>query len=250
MRAQRITAAAKGLMELRKGFTLIELLVVIAIIAILAAILFPVFARAREKARQASCLSNMKQIVTGSLMYVQDYDEFLFGHCQGTRSTFYPPTYPDGNTSLRWPQLIYPYVKNEQLFVCPSHRSGSWVYDTNPSTAWPEPDTSLGYGLNYWSNYYYYYAYDTELPGFPRPAETIWFTDCNYYIVYPSYYLHRYPDNTTYGENGYARLQNRHNQGANVGFLDGHAKWLSDSVLEGDDGPVYSDSMWWGDRAN
>jgi len=239
----------KGLRELRKGFTLIELLVVIAIIAILAAILFPVFGRAREKARQTSCLSNLKQIVTGSLIYVQDYDEFLFGHCQGTRGTFYAPTYPNGNTSLRWPQLTYPSVKNEQLFVCPSYRSATWSYDTDPSTPWPETDRSLGYGLNYWSNFYYY-AYDTELAGFPKSAETIWFTDCNYYIVYPSFYLHTYPTNTTYGVNGTARLQNRHNNAANVGFIDGHSKWLSDSVLEGDIGGVYSDSMWWGDRAN
>jgi len=238
------------MVDMRKGFTLIELLVVIAIIAILAAILFPVFARAREKARQSSCLSNVKQIVTGALMYVQDYDEILFGHVQGTRSSFYPPTYPDGSPALNWAQLIYPYVKNEQLFVCPSYQSGGWSYDTNPATAWPEPDNYFGYGLNYWSNWYYYYAYKTDMAGFPKPAQTIWMTDCNYYIVYPSYYLHTYPTNSTYGQNGTARLQNRHNQGANVGFLDGHAKWLSDSVLEGDIGGVYSDSMWWGDRAH
>ena len=68
---------------MRRGFTLIELLVVIAIIAILAAILFPVFARAREKARQTSCLSNIKQITLGALMYLSDYDEVFFGHIQG-----------------------------------------------------------------------------------------------------------------------------------------------------------------------
>jgi prepilin-type N-terminal cleavage/methylation domain-containing protein len=78
-------------MSRRGGFTLIELLVVIAIIAILAAILSPMFARAREKARQMSCLSNVKQVCLGALMYSADYDGALFGHIQGTRSTFYPP---------------------------------------------------------------------------------------------------------------------------------------------------------------
>jgi prepilin-type N-terminal cleavage/methylation domain-containing protein/prepilin-type processing-associated H-X9-DG protein len=97
----------------RRAFTLIELLVVIAIIAILAAILFPVFAQARAKARQAACLSNMKQIGTAVMMYVQDYDEI------------YPPAQLSltptgtGNPVVSWPTLIYPYVKNEGVFVCP-----------------------------------------------------------------------------------------------------------------------------------
>jgi prepilin-type N-terminal cleavage/methylation domain-containing protein/prepilin-type processing-associated H-X9-DG protein len=238
-------------MDMRRGFTLIELLVVIAIIAILAAILFPVFARAREKARQTSCLSNMKQIVTGSLMYVQDYDEVLFGHLQGTRGSFYPAVYPNGDPALNWAQQIYPYVKNEQLFVCPSRSGAGWVYDADPATAWPNPDYYFGYGMNYWMTWYYYYSatYKTELAGFPNPAGTIWFTDCNYYVVYPTFYLATYPADPTYGQNGTARLQNRHNNGANVGFLDGHAKWMTDSALEGDNGPILSTSMWWGGRA-
>ncbi|MCD6352187.1 MAG: DUF1559 domain-containing protein [Armatimonadetes bacterium] len=101
---------------MRRGFTLIELLVVIAIIAILAAILFPVFARAKAKARQASCASNLKQIALAMLMYVQDYD-----------SKFPISTPPcvagngqDGLTSPWW-MLCMPYVKNEQLFACPSY---------------------------------------------------------------------------------------------------------------------------------
>lgn len=156
----------------RRAFTLIELLVVIAIIAILAAILFPVFAKAREKARQSSCLSNLKQMATASLMYVQDYDEKLHGHIQGTRNTFYPPT----GFFLDWQMQIHPYVKNNQMFDCPSW-TGSWA---GPAAR----DTTLGYGLNYWMTYYYYYS-TAQLSLITAPAETIWYTDCNYYVVYP-----------------------------------------------------------------
>jgi len=91
-----------------KGFTLIELLVVIAIIAILAAILFPVFARAREKARQTTCLSNLKQLGMGLMMYAQDWDEQL------------PLEPTNGNSHLGLVQGIYPYVKNRNIFYCPS----------------------------------------------------------------------------------------------------------------------------------
>lgn len=93
------------------GFTLIELLVVIAIIAILAAILFPVFARAREQARKTSCLSNLKQIGTAIVMYAQDYDENLVPVATGICP---------GPTSFGWADLAYPYVKNEKVFDCPS----------------------------------------------------------------------------------------------------------------------------------
>src|SRR6201746_543202 len=88
-----------------KGFTLIELLVVIAIIAILAAILFPVFAQAREKARSITCLSNQKQLRLGIMMYIQDYDEVLPQnqyYVQGASS----------NTRYTWADMVYPYIKN------------------------------------------------------------------------------------------------------------------------------------------
>jgi prepilin-type N-terminal cleavage/methylation domain-containing protein/prepilin-type processing-associated H-X9-DG protein len=104
----------------RSGFTLIELLVVIAIIAILAAILFPVFARARDKARQASCLSNTKQLAQAVMMFTQDHDEFL------PKASFNDvidgPTGMTSNTG--WDGAIYPYLKNVNVFSCPSDTVG------------------------------------------------------------------------------------------------------------------------------
>ncbi len=103
------------------GFTLIELLVVIAIIAILAAILFPVFAQAQAKARSVSCLSNEKQIGLALMMYAQDYDDTL-------PSSYY---YKNGATSaggyVHWTGLTVPYVKNEGVFVCPQHAVKGWA---------------------------------------------------------------------------------------------------------------------------
>jgi prepilin-type N-terminal cleavage/methylation domain-containing protein/prepilin-type processing-associated H-X9-DG protein len=114
----------------RTGFTLIELLIVVAIIALLAAILFPVFSRARENARRSACQSNLKQIGLGILQYAQDYDEimvpaWLEGACDPGEG--WQPTNSTGfncNTgvekNLKWMDLIYPYVKSEQIFNCPS----------------------------------------------------------------------------------------------------------------------------------
>src|SRR5437879_1057622 len=112
----------------KRGFTLIELLVVIAIIAILAAILFPVFAQARESARKTSCLSNEKQLTLGALQYVQDYDETLplsnfFNGTAWTGASVTTPADVFGHTPTRdcfWSNSIQPYVKNVQIMLCPS----------------------------------------------------------------------------------------------------------------------------------
>ncbi len=116
---------------MKKAFTLIELLVVIAIIAILAAILFPVFAQAREKARQASCLSNQKQLGLGLSMYVQDNDETY------PQAYFYKNNTATTNGGaaggyVTWTVTMYPYVKNAQIFVCPSDRNGGLTPDNPP----------------------------------------------------------------------------------------------------------------------
>ncbi len=99
--------------SLRQGFTLIELLVVIAIIAILAAILFPVFAQARDKARGIACLSNMKQASLSIIMYQQDYDESIPLGNQEYKGEVY-------NYDMSWIKAVQPYVKNLQMFVCPN----------------------------------------------------------------------------------------------------------------------------------
>ncbi|MBC7529297.1 MAG: DUF1559 domain-containing protein [Chthonomonadaceae bacterium] len=143
------------------GFTLIELLVVIAIIAILAAILFPVFAQAREKARQTSCLSNTKQLGLGIMMYVQDYDETWPRNDDcvngGTKAVEGAPAtaigcsgpYGDRVNHYKWWYWTYPYVKNAQINVCPSRTR----VESDPSGQWQDWKNSAevldaGYGLN------------------------------------------------------------------------------------------------------
>src|SRR3569833_1496298 len=100
----------------KRAFTLIELLVVIAIIAILAAILFPVFAKARENARRASCASNLKQIALGLMQYGQDNDEMLPFFFYGPVGGASQPTGP----RYKWMDAAFPYIKSEAVFSCPS----------------------------------------------------------------------------------------------------------------------------------
>ena len=123
----------------RSAFTLIELLVVIAIIAILAAILFPVFAQAREKARATSCLSNEKQVSLALLMYVQDYDEQFPSGTRYNANT--NNTYAIG---LGWAGACEPYIKSVQIFKCPDDSTGALV----ATSTYPELDP-VSYSYNY-----------------------------------------------------------------------------------------------------
>jgi prepilin-type N-terminal cleavage/methylation domain-containing protein len=177
---------------MRRGFTLIELLVVIAIIAILAAILFPVFAKAREKARQTSCLANVKQLALAMLSYCQDYDESF-------------PTlgynWSDGSYAQRaWAWRIEPYVKNEQMFRCPSH-SGA-------------PVRACSYIMNY-GLCYPWYGPALGLGQVDDPASRVLTTE--------------QPSSLTIDSANFefwaALSGNKHNDGQNFSHVDGHAKW-------------------------
>ncbi len=179
------------LVKVRKhGFTLIELLVVIAIIAILAAILFPVFARAREKARQSSCLSNLKQIGLAAMMYAQDYDERTVHAFIGQAGEGYDT----------WYECIEPYTKNEQIYTCPSG-TGRISYSANRRL--------LG-------------SYDSapKLATIKIPAEKIMFADAD--TPNRMCMLQGWWDE----EDCRRQLMPRHNDGANIAFADGHAKWV------------------------
>jgi prepilin-type N-terminal cleavage/methylation domain-containing protein/prepilin-type processing-associated H-X9-DG protein len=195
---------------MRRGFTLIELLVVIAIIAILAAILFPVFARAREKARQANCLSNTKQISLGILMYAQDYDETMVPDAVAVYSFMSPDGTPINivpNAAMLWMYLTYPYVKNVQIYKCPSY-SDAWS-----ATSY---DGSCGYGKNS-------YLGSISMARIDQPASTILLVDSNYYLS--DWDVRADPEGSTGSDNA-DPPRDCHNDGANFGFCDGHAKWM------------------------
>jgi prepilin-type N-terminal cleavage/methylation domain-containing protein/prepilin-type processing-associated H-X9-DG protein len=195
------------------GFTLIELLVVIAIIAILAAILFPVFARAREKARQTACLSNVKQLTLAITMYAQDYDEMLIPSRQGNTAT-----------SLIWPAYLGPYVRNTQIFICPSAAGQSqygqvWT-DRGPLSIGLNRDledrnTGFAYPLSVFQNPT---ANLLLADSTPAPTGTGSGGGRGFQVQYD-----RQPDTQS-------AIGARHNEGTNIGFLDGHAKWYKASA--------------------
>ncbi len=210
----------------RRAFTLIELLVVIAIIAILAAILFPVFAQAREQARRTMCLSNVKQIATGMHMYIQDFDETTPAVIHYSGHTDDPDFWV----------IIQPYVKNVQLFYCPDRTE--WAMPTGDDcggqSTFNPLQRCIGYGYN-WSilsnsrlglidhreNFTGgYIETGVALAAVVAPADTFAYGDTgdNPRYTICSNYIFQYYINAT--SNG----QMRHGGKLNMAFVDGHAK--------------------------
>lgn len=197
-----------------RAFTLIELLVVIAIIAILAAILFPVFAQAREKARAITCLSNMKEIMLGESMYIQDFDE-EHSWCFGWAPNYQP-----------WWQQVDPYIKNKAIWRCPddawSRGSGVIPVTYSQNFCWP-PDG--GWGANSLTGEMS--PAGSSDASITSPATTIFIAERpNWYhqwgYDWAAEIFWNYSEFTMQGGGAY-----QHSGGGNYAFCDGHAKWMT-----------------------
>ncbi|MEO6908353.1 MAG: DUF1559 domain-containing protein [Abditibacteriaceae bacterium] len=214
------------------AFTLIELLVVIAIIAILAAILFPVFARARENARRASCLSNLKQIGLGVMMYTQDYDERYPTEVDPGPSRWAGMVnFTDGltdPTKVNWLSGIYPYTKSWQVLICPS--ATDTTYNPGPDIR-PNGNNRNSYEGN---NVIFRYGTGLNQAAIIASANTIIAHEVGSTV--DSTYLRPFldPSGGPYG-GGYVYPYEGtavHLEGSNFLFCDGHAKWWKDSAVQ------------------
>lgn len=193
-----------------RGFTLIELLVVIAIIAILAAILFPVFAKAREKARQTSCLSNIKQVGLAFIQYVQDYDEVMPKNCiYNAAAGRYTPWWDPSATYAYG--FLQPYIKNTQALMCPTSKRY--------------------YGYSQYLGIGYTTTSVVNLGDITKPSETILCADSYDRCMLPSSWRRPAgsPPGSAYGgvtaACGWRTPTAPHNEGGNFCLVDGHAKW-------------------------
>lgn len=247
----------------RRAFTLIELLVVIAIIAILAAILFPVFAQAREKARQTSCLSNLKQLALGYLMYIQDNDE-VFPRRDNGDADFLPPD-PRDPTPGQSNGMVYPYLKNLAMLVCPSESDRAvWVDPNNINPLQPAlSDANVarfygwkadwGWGQSYGYNGLRDPLYPAQavnrrsIAEVAKPAKTILLAHslgprgatwgCGWFIQWQ-------PDASA---GFYVPIADIHTGGAPVAFTDGHVRFVRQKTAHANDQEPRNDnpdSMW------
>lgn len=241
----------------RKGFTLIELLVVIAIIAILAAILFPVFAQARAKARQASCLSNIKQLSLAVLMYADDWDETvvirnsqstpngLSGCWPGGWVPGYRGPVTDKNNNENWADSLYPYVKNKGLYICPTFGKFVSVDENRNAVCAPAfggimandcgfselMPACLGADPLYNFNTAAGARCTRTMGQFTNPSNSVMFGDGGCFFICkdddygdPLDKCLNDPSSPYYWPVMYQEVR-RHNGGGNYSFFDGHCKW-------------------------
>ena len=245
----------------RLGFTLIELLVVIAIIAILAAILFPVFQGVRENARRTVCLSNEKQIGLAATMYTQDYDEGLPAwdeYWASVTQGLSPLPASSGGTHY-WQAKLQPYIKsgnpdsdpfavnNTDVWHCPdlgNKREQQYMTDAAGNNT---SRLSYSYGINGMVSYSNYGGFPDIPPGpsggkyyrWPKlqemdnPASTIYVGECGYPGRIAPPFSYQTETKRTQGSNVYFswEVPDRHNGGANYVFVDGHAKWFKSEIM-------------------
>lgn len=238
-------------MRKQQAFTLIELLVVIAIIAILAAILFPVFAQAREKARTVTCTSNMKQIATALLMYVQDHDE-VFPCYPFTPITDFLHTAnaPNNWSYASWVPRLMPYVKNDQLFACPNGPRTT-TFQRGPAGGKVFVHLAFNEYIQNFDNKWYAQSKLASAPGGVAAVSVV--AESLFPGIYQDWIdagITNCPDKPSnfglwrqYCANGGVTVANngtclpctgRHTgRGANVVFADGHAKFIIGAKMQG-----------------
>ncbi|MCX7598815.1 MAG: DUF1559 domain-containing protein [Armatimonadetes bacterium] len=215
-------------MRLRRGFTLIELLVVIAIIAILASILFPVFSRARAKARQAACMNNLKQLGTAFHMYCQDYDELLPSWC------FWAGAFSNDNgpaqQAYTWDTVLQPYIRNVQILLCPDSPYGKTCNEPNygniqiRSYAMPRYVGDAWGGNRNGSTGYILCPLDAP----PSPSATVLLQEKGERGIGIVGDAAAENFAQSHGSTGFGRKDDLfHNNGKNFLFLDGHVKWYA-----------------------
>lgn len=230
-------------MKEKRGFTLIELLVVIAIIAILAAILFPVFARARAQARKASCTSNIRQLTLGMNMYAQDYDE-TYPEWKWDLHYAGGSPFPNNATTVWW-NAIYPYVKNSQIFTCPdtnynftNRQDNHWGWFDFSSQAKIDAshinpaliDVNISYGTQEPLTYDH-----PKIAALVRPAETLLVSDMLTSLTGWEYWDAFDPNTPNKPENKYRLRRVAYGNGASRPYL-----W-TDAAVSGPFDPKWED---------
>ncbi len=224
----------------QRGFTLIELLVVIAVIVIVAAILFPVFSAAREKARQVSCISNIQQLGKATMLYAQDWNETyplgLISCSQGgyfwTQWNDQSGERPCSGFQVTWMDLLNPYVKNWNVYHCPSTVYSHAVF-APPGT--PRERTEYSYGVSfYFSRLYDSYANTWRQPPTTRPTLSLAEVVRPEEKVYLADSAAGHHGQTPYPWLYIDSIQFRHIDGVNIGFADGHARWFPKNSKYGD----------------